>query len=117
MHDQVQNLKEKGLKAEYLGSGQKDKTIESKVLSPTGDVQIAFVTPEWLFNVHQLQMLSSQGRIGLNKPDIRYIIRYGVPESLSSWLQELGRAGRDGNPAQAYILYAERDTDNACAWI
>ena len=55
--------------------------------------------------------------MGINKPDIRYIIRYGVPESLSSWLQELGRAGHDGNPAQAYIFYAERDTDNACAWI
>ena len=53
MHDQVQNLKEKGLKAEYLGSGQKDKTIESKVLSTTGDVQIAFVTPEWLFKWKQ----------------------------------------------------------------
>ena len=42
--------------------------------------------------------------MGINKPDIRYIIRHGVPESLSSWLQELGRVGRDGNPAQAYIL-------------
>jgi len=55
--------------------------------------------------------------MGIDKPDIRYIIRHGVPECLSSWLQELGRAGRDGNPSQAYIFYDERDTDNACAWI
>ena len=45
--------------------------------------------------------------MGINKPGIRHIMRHGVPESLSSWLQELGRAGRDGNPAQAYIFYAE----------
>ena len=53
----------------------------------------------------------------INKPGIRHIIRHGVPKSLSSWLQELGWAGHDGNPAQAYIFYAERDTDNAWAWI
>ena len=33
-------------------------------------------------------------------------MRYGVPESLSSWAQELGRGGRDGKPATATILYS-----------
>ena len=45
--------------------------------------------------------------MGINKPGIRHIIRHGVPESLSSLLQELGRACCDGNPAQAYIFYAD----------
>ena len=68
-------------------------------------------------DVCKLLLLQRDFGMGINKPDIRYIIRHGVPESLSSWLQELGWAGRDGNPAQAYIFYAERDTDNACTWI
>ena len=42
--------------------------------------------------------------MGINKPNIRHIIRYGVPENICSWAQELGRAGRDGNPARAPIF-------------
>ena len=39
--------------------------------------------------------------MGINKCDIRYIFRFGVPENICSWAQELGRAGRDGLPARA----------------
>ena len=44
--------------------------------------------------------------IGINKPDIRHIVRYGVPENVCSWAQELGRAGRDGLPSRATIFYS-----------
>ena len=43
--------------------------------------------------------------MGINKPNICHIIRYGVPENICSWAQELGRAGRDGSPARATIFY------------
>ena len=46
--------------------------------------------------------------MGIDNQDIRHIVRYGVPESLCSWAQELGRGGRDGHPATATILYAAR---------
>jgi len=44
--------------------------------------------------------------MGINKPDIRHIVRYGVPESLCTWAQEFGRGGRDGSGATATILYS-----------
>ena len=39
--------------------------------------------------------------MGINKPDIRHIVRYGVPESLCTWAQEFGHEGRDGGGATA----------------
>ena len=60
IHDQVHNLREKGLKAEYLGSSQPDKGIESRVLSQHSDTQILFVTPEWLYNGNKMSLLQQQ---------------------------------------------------------
>ena len=55
--------------------------------------------------------------MGIDKADIRHIVRYGVPESLTSWAQELGRSGRDGQPATATIYYSINNTNHAMAWI
>ena len=55
--------------------------------------------------------------MGIDKANIRHAIRYGVPESLTTWAQELGRAGRDGCPAIATIYYCMNNTDHAMAWI
>ena len=55
--------------------------------------------------------------MGIDKANIRHVIRYGVPESLTTWAQELGRAGRDGCPAIATIYYCMNNTDHAMAWI
>ena len=55
--------------------------------------------------------------MGIDKEDIRHVVRYGVPESLTSWAQELGRAGRDGHPATATIYYSMGNTNHAMAWI
>ena len=79
MHDQVHNLSEKGLKAEYLGSSQPDKGVESRVLSQHSDTrtQILFVTPEWLYTGNKmslLQQLTLQGRIGLIAIDEAHLI-------------------------------------------
>ena len=55
--------------------------------------------------------------MGIDKPDIRNIIRYGTPENICSWAQELGQAGRDGLPSRATVFYSMSDTDHAGAWV
>lgn len=47
--------------------------------------------------------------LGIDKPDIRYIIHYQAPASLERYLQEAGRAGRDGHPARCILLFDEAD--------
>ena len=55
--------------------------------------------------------------MGIDKPDIRHVVRNGVPESMLSWAQELGRAGRDGSQACATILYRRSDISHANPWV
>lgn len=47
--------------------------------------------------------------MGINKPDLRFVLHYDLPDSPENYLQESGRAGRDGKPAQAILLYQAGD--------
>ena len=72
---------------------------------------------KWKNDEIKVIVATSAFGMGINKEDIRHIVRYGVPESLTSWAQELGRACRDGHPATATIYYSMDNTNHAMAWI
>jgi ATP-dependent DNA helicase RecQ len=58
-----------------------------------------------------IMVATSAFGMGIDKPNIRYIVHYQAPGSLEQYVQEIGRAGRDGRPAHCILLFDPADLD------
>ena len=55
--------------------------------------------------------------MGLHKADVRGVVHWSVPPSIEAYVQETGRAGRDGRPAQCHLFYGAADARRTDSWV
>jgi len=93
----TKNLKKKGFLVESYHADLKDEK-KKKVLKDFIDNKIEIVVATIAFGM------------GIDKPNIRYVIHKDIPKTIEGYYQETGRAGRDGLLSDVYTLYSKRDS-------
>ncbi len=89
-------LRAQGIEAEYYHAGRED--IERQ------NIEQGLMT-----NRYKVVCSTNALGMGIDKPDIRFVVHYHVPASPIHYYQEIGRAGRDGDSARCVLLYDPED--------
>jgi ATP-dependent DNA helicase RecQ len=66
----------------------------------------------WMSGRFKVMVATNAFGMGIDKPDVRLVVHMDLPDSLEAYFQEAGRAGRDGKPAQTFLVVSEQDIKN-----
>lgn len=91
-------LNNKGIQADYFHAGL------------TGEEKY-FKQKKFIDNEYQVMVATNAFGMGIDKPDVRYVIHYELSDSIESYFQEAGRGGRDLKTSYAVLLYHENDKE------
>lgn len=89
-------LQEQSISVDYYHAGLDDVTREVR-------------QQLWTKGEKRVMVATNAFGMGIDKPDVRLVIHYDLPESIEGYFQEAGRAGRDGQKAYAVVLYSGSD--------
>ncbi|WP_223942597.1 RecQ family ATP-dependent DNA helicase [Arthrobacter sp. StoSoilB22] len=89
-------LKDQGMRAEAYHAGRSDTDRES-------------IHEQFLDDQLEVVVATTAFGMGIDKPNVRFVVHADIPESLDAYYQEIGRAGRDGEPAAATLHYRAED--------
>ena len=64
---------------------------------------------DWVADKVQVIVATTAFGMGIDKPDVRYVVHYDLPDNIETFYQEFGRAGRDGKPSASIVLYSKDD--------
>ncbi|MBI5010471.1 MAG: RecQ family ATP-dependent DNA helicase [Bacteroidia bacterium] len=89
-------LVKEGLSADYYHAGLSDETRDKKQAAwTTGETRIIVSTNAF--------------GMGIDKAEVRFVVHWDIPDSIENYFQESGRAGRDGKPSFAVMLFSQSD--------
>lgn len=89
-------LQQQGISSDFYHAGLDQETRRARQAS-------------WISGETKIIACTNAFGMGIDKPDVRIVIHADVPDCLENYYQEAGRAGRDGEPAKAILLYNERE--------